>query len=296
MALLFAGKWPAASHGSLIAGMSTSPKIVWIASYPKSGNTWMRFMLLNLLLGRQESTENLDKFIQDIHVLMPKNIYPQRLDFPLGSPALMKTHFMLWPEMPFVRLTAGFVYIVRNPLDVVASAANYAFLKTLTPMGESERQRARTQYVQHFVATGAAPDWIEARWGSWDQNVRSWALDNPGFPGIVVKYEDMIRDPLAQLGRVATFLGLRREPQRLQEAVEVSSFDSMKEIETHEVRKGKTGFFSRESTIEGLDAGYRFMSRGTPGGSNVGLTPDERAQLIERFGPTMERLGYPVET
>jgi hypothetical protein len=274
--------------------MQDQPKIVWIASYPKSGNTWLRFMLLHVLLGKQTSTKNMDRIIQDIHVLMPKNIPPKRLDFPMGSPALFKTHFMLWPEMPFRHLTAGFIYVLRNPLDVVASAAHYHLLKKPLAAEANEGREARARVVQHFISRGAAPDWIEAYWGSWDQHVRSWVLDRPSYPSVVVRYEDMIREPLAQLRRVTDFLGLRCEPQRLQAAVEASSFDNMKAIEDREIRAGTPGFFTRESTVESLDAGYRFMSRGNPGGHKIALTDTERAQLLERFGPTMEQIGYPV--
>jgi len=274
--------------------MSIQPKIIWIASYPKSGNTWIRFMLLNLLMGRQASTENMDKYIPDIHVLMPNYMYPPRLNFPPGATALIKTHFMLWPKMPFINLTAGFIYIVRNPLDVVASAVNYEFLKKPVPANSGDRQQARDQYVRDFIAHGAVPGWIEARWGSWDQNVRSYALDKPRYPGLVLKYEDMVSDPLAQLTRITAFLGHQFEPQRLQEAVAASSFENMRAIEDQEVREGKPGFFSRETSPAGLDAGHRFMSRGKPGGSELALTGSERAQLLERFGPTMEQLGYPV--
>ncbi|MBI5463208.1 MAG: sulfotransferase domain-containing protein [Gammaproteobacteria bacterium] len=274
--------------------MSAQPKIVWLASYPKSGNTWVRFMLLNLLMGKQTSTENLDKVIPDIHVLMPHYAYPPRLNIPPGATVLMKSHFMLWPEMPFINLTAGFIYIVRNPLDIVASAVNYEFLKKAAPADAGDRQKARDQYVQDFIAHGAVPGWIEARWGTWDDNVRSYAFDKHPFPGLVLKYEDLVREPLAQLTRIVDFLGYRTDAQTLQNAVDASSFDNMRRIEDQEVKESKPGFFSRESSTEGLDAGFRFMSRGKPGGSKITLTDSERAQLLDRFGPTMERLGYPV--
>lgn len=274
--------------------MSNQPKIIWLASYPKSGNTWVRFMLLNLLMGRQTSTENMDKFIPDIHVLMPHYAYPPRLNIQPGASVLMKSHFMLWPEMPFINLTAGFIYIVRNPLDVVASAVNYEFLKKPAPADAGDRQRARDQFVQDFIAHGAVPGWIEARWGTWDGNVRSYTLDKPSFPGIVLKYEDIVREPLAQLTHIVNFLGYRCDTQKLQDAVDASSFENMKRIEDQEVTEGKPGFFSRETSTEGLEAGYRFMSRGKPGGSKMTLTDRERAQLLDRFGPTMEQLGYPL--
>jgi hypothetical protein len=252
-------------------------------------------MLANLLFGRQTSTENMDRFISDIHVLLlPENVSSRRVEFHRGLPALMKTHFMLRPDMPFFGLTAGFIYIVRNPLDVVASATNYEFLRKHSHADPKQRRLVHDRYVQDFITHGGAPDWIEARLGSWDDNVKSWAVDKPKFPGIVLKYEDMINDPVAQLTRVAAFLGLRCEPQRLQAAVEASSFDNMKAIEDREIRTGTPGFFTRESTVESLDAGYRFMSRGNPGGHKIALTDTERAQLLERFGPTMEQIGYPV--
>ena len=104
----------------------------------------------------------------------------------------------------------------------------------------------------------------------------------------------VVSDPLAQFSRVTAFLAIQCDTQRLHTAIEASSFDNMKTIEDREVREGEADFFFRESSPAGLDAGHRFMSRGKPGGSESVLTAAERAQLLERFGPTMEQIGYSV--
>lgn len=264
--------------------MNTPVRVIWLASYPKSGNTWVRFMLLNLLLGKQESTENMAKFIPDIHRC------PGYVHFHPGFPALVKTHFLLTDRLPLVHLSAAYIYVVRNPLDVLMSATNYFLLrKGMSPDAEAS-QSPRARYIQDFLAHGGDPEWIEGRLGSWDENVRSWVMDNQRVPGIVIRYEDLHRDPVQQLGRINDLLRLGASAQQLREAVDNASFDRMRKIENHERTQGVQGFFAAEAAANPA-SGARFMSRGRPGAGNE-LTPVERAQLISRFGPTMKLFGY----
>jgi hypothetical protein len=270
-------------------------KLIWLASYPKSGNTWLRFMLVNLLLGRQSSTENMDKLIPDIHVLTAGGKWPPDLNFYHGFPALMKTHFVLSPRLPLGSLTGGFIYVVRNPLDVIASAVNYELLKAGMPADAVERDAFRKRCVQEFIDHGGTQGWIEGGFGSWEENAGSWVRNGPGIPNVVIRYEDIVRDPVAQLERVSAFLGLRTERQRIQAAVEDSSFEHMRAIEEQEVTSCRQGFFSRETPAASFRRGIRFMSRGRPGAGETEITTEERVQLLTRFGPTMKRIGYPVQ-
>src|SRR5271156_62773 len=100
--------------------MSGAPKnIVWIASYPKSGNTWVRFMACNLLYGRQESAAAVSVLAPDIHEKARELIERAHAGF-------VKTHFACSPDMPMAERTAAAIYVVRRPEDVLVSNFYYA--------------------------------------------------------------------------------------------------------------------------------------------------------------------------
>src|ERR1700691_3950002 len=95
-------------------------KSVWIASYPKSGNTWVRFLVSHLLFGPLDSAATLNRLVPDIHELGAAVEAP-------STPVLMKTHFPYSPALPLAMQTAGAIYVVRDPADVMLS--NYYYRK-----------------------------------------------------------------------------------------------------------------------------------------------------------------------
>jgi hypothetical protein len=115
--------------------------IVWISSYPKSGNTWVRFLLLNLIYGKQETTKDLNRLIPDIH----------KSDFTSPPPdqptTFIKSHFKMSEDMPLLERTAGFIYVVRNPIDVVLSNLNYYFWTHSIPNDPVLRDKIKADYI-----------------------------------------------------------------------------------------------------------------------------------------------------
>jgi hypothetical protein len=266
--------------------MSNPIRIVWLASYPKSGSTWVRFMLLNLLLGKQATTEKLDTLIPDIHNC------PGKIHFQPGFPQLVKTHYMLTEHMPLYEMTTGVIYVVRNPMDIALSAANYACLKQEVPDEPDIRNRFLSKYLSDFAANGGDPEWIEGRLGTWEQNVRSWVVDHPTLPLLMIRYEDLIADAAGQLARINHALKFGKDTGEVLDAVESSTFERMRDIEENELRHGIKGFFHRESSPASFRSGNRFMRAGRIGGGRASLTPDQHRLLVERFRPMMDRMGY----
>src|SRR5579884_3895517 len=98
--------------------MSTR-NVIWLASYPKSGNTWLRFLVCNLVFGLQDSAETLNRLAPDLHELTELPQLPEATVF-------MKTHFPFSQLMPLADHTAAALYIVRHPADVMLSNFHYA--------------------------------------------------------------------------------------------------------------------------------------------------------------------------
>jgi Sulfotransferase domain len=255
--------------------------IVWIASYPKSGNTWVRFLACNLLYGRQESAAALSVLAPDIH---EAGAYVEH------SPSgLVKTHFLFSSRLPLAGRTAAAIYVVRDPADVLASNYHYA---RRSGCDRADSQAAFDRYFESFVQHRGDPRWIEHGMGSWEENVRSWLDAAHAFPVMCIKYEDLA----ANARQVARSLAQRLRPasseEEIDRAIEDSSFRRLREVEESDIRHKRVGIFYKPYLQASIDSGNRFMRQGTTGDGARLLSSEQRARLRAAFQSLLLRLGY----
>jgi hypothetical protein len=256
--------------------------IIWIASYPKSGNTWVRFMACNLLFGRQESANSVSALAPDIHETAPALL--------AGSHSgLVKTHFACAPGLPMLERTAGAIYIIRNPADVLVSNYFYSLRRTV---GTSTNQPDFDRYFEQFVSKRGDPRWISLGMGSWEDNVRSWLRTRHPFPVAGIRYEDMSADPVKVCRMLAQLLRPTSSEEEIRQAVADSSFTRMREIEERDIRDRRVGIFYKPYLKSAIEAGSRFMRAGAVGDGARKLTPTQQAQLTRTFEPVLAELGY----
>ena len=129
--------------------------ITWLSSYPKSGNTWVRFMIANMLAGPLDSTEHLQAIVPDMHEPLSA---VQRRRWAAMPRQVTKTHHVYREGEPYQGRTAGIISVVRNPLDVLASGMNF---RLLTRPGqqraaEGDGGAARRGYVDVDLRAGGA--------------------------------------------------------------------------------------------------------------------------------------------
>lgn len=268
-------------------------KIVWIASYPRSGNTWVRFLLATLLYGPVQSSVALNKTIPDIHRGVAGGLLH-------GSrKLLMKTHWRYEPGLPLREDTIGVIYIVRHPIDVMISNLDYNIVRspqfaTATP---EMRRDAGRRWIDEYIAHGGRELWRQQGFGSWSENVASWTEAPLPYPRLILRYEDLKAAPEANLATMAAFLGATTDAARIADAVARSSFDAMRAIEEQEIRaRDSNGIFYSPALEPGIAAGHRFIRRGESGGQETELTPVQREAAHARFGAAMARFGYAGET
>lgn len=203
--------------------------IVWIASYPKSGNTWARALLAQYVLDRAiDSLTELEQAAPDLTNLTNAGRLP-RTDG--ATPVLLKTHFL--PDVPllgeFADQTSHAVYLVRDPRDVIRSAARH--------LDVDESRYA--EFAELFIANEGVPDWVLAGWGNWTESVGAWTSPErveACFPRArlkVVRYEDLWSDPHRVLSSLAAFLCIDdgRHTARVARAVENSTLERLRAVE-----------------------------------------------------------------
>jgi len=270
--------------------------IVWLASYPKSGNTWTRIFLANYLLNRQTPMP-----INQVHQLGMGDAVARtytlvaRLPVDTTDPAetlklrpavlrgivannadvnLVKTHnirsFAMGTELIPAPMTRAAVYILRNPLDVVLSYQRHfggTLEQTVELFGRSD----------HAVSGDASnvPQFL----GSWSEHVRSWT-EKPRFPTLVLRYEDLQSDPAPAFRRLVELLGMPVDEERLARAIRFSSFDEVSRQE------------SEKSFVEKSPHAERFFHSGTSGQWEEALPPDLADRIRRDHRKTMKAHGY----
>jgi len=285
--------------------MPSMSRIVWLASYPKSGNTWVRALVTNYRRHEQAPADinrldggpiasarlGFDEWVgveasalrEHVVDRLRPEVY-RRLASSAEAPLFLKVHDA-WrrtdndePMFP-PDATLGVVYIVRNPLDLVMSLANH---HGMAPEAAVRRLCDRDPKASDS-AVGLRHQ-LPQRLGSWSEHVRSW-VDESGLPVEVVRYEDLAADAVAALERVVRFCGLdgNRDgscPARLAKAVAFSDFAELSRQER------ESGFNERPQTAR------TFFRRGRVAGWREELGPSLVRQLVDAHGPTMERFGY----
>jgi hypothetical protein len=274
-------------------------KIVWIASYPRSGNTWVRYFLMALLGALRGETappdinklyrfstwdalniwwaERLGGLPSDAskEAVAAGRLAAHREIAEHGPPiAFVKTHALLGSSRghPTINLevTAGALYLVRNPLDVAVSSARYLNLPLATAV-----ERLNQKGYETFNQGGG----VYEPYGSWSENVESWT--GGALKGVLgLRYEDLLAAPLAAFGRLARHVGLSPSAAQLEAAIAMSAFVRLAEQE------------KAKSFIERPPSARRFFEAGRAGQWRDGLPPELAERIRAAHGPTMRRFGY----
>ena len=270
--------------------------IIWLASYPKSGNTWLRAFLHNLFVNTDKpaSINELGRFARldpdslayeslarrslaelkpaEIAALRPK--VHRALTQISPDSVFVKTHNFLGETggAPLITMecTAGAVYVVRNPLDVALSMARH-YGNTI------DEAIAALNDPEFHTSSPEQP--IAAVHNSWAKHVMSWT-QNPSAALHVLRYEDMIERPIKTFRALARFLGLDPPRERLKKAIRFSSFNVLRRQEEAQ------GFGERSPFSE------RFFAVGRTGQWRKGLSPEQIGGVVDANREQMERFGY----
>lgn len=286
-------------------GSDGAPGIIWVASFPRSGSTWLRFLLSNAVFGRVRRSSDLARYIPEIH--MPGQVQAA-LDAgtpllgTLDNPAiLVKTHFPYNARHPLRCNTVAALYLVRHPLDVVVSSARFgmhlysrADYRALFGVDLDDNERFQADLM--CALTHGATNWQFLHgWGTWQEHVYGWtklALQQNSFPVLLVRYEDMRSQPVSSLQRILGFLGVELPAAALAAAVKASSFESLKTMEDKEVTQMVVGEFYFPEGSQRIKEGHRFLFRGEAGSHLSCLTDTQRRLGKLTFGTFLQEL-YP---
>ncbi len=274
--------------------------IVWIASYPKSGNTWTRAFLHNVIKitnGEAEGEQNINAMGEystwDISLGLFKEVLGKdphevdRAEIAAARPrvqemiaeqtdglSFVKTHNALMMDrgVPTINsaVTSGAIYIVRNPLDVAISYSHHMGRSIDYAIEHMERKSLETKMTEKSV--------YEV-YGSWSEHVHSWTRKK-NRAVYIMRYEDMIAQPNVTFGALARHLLLMPSKEQLLRAIELSSFERLQKQES------KEGFKERPEVAK------KFFRQGKANQWQHVLTRSQIRRIIAAHQVQMRRFGY----
>jgi hypothetical protein len=210
----------------------------WIASYPKSGNTWLRFMLASYITKEPVTSVKPRKLNSLIPAVGGASRNRDAFSADRTGPLLVKTHSLPGASAvePFRADTSKAVYLVRNPRDIILSLIGHAGLDR----GSEKAHGVAEEFITNHGIPLAGSEW---EWGNWPQSVLGWtspAAVRRYFPDadvLTVRYEDMRADPAATLYRIVDFLdfGEPVDQQAVGRAVQSSALENMRALEARKL-------------------------------------------------------------
>jgi Sulfotransferase domain len=245
------------------------PDDTFLVSYPRSGNTWTRFLIANFVYpDKQVSFLNIEKLIPDT------SSQSNRALKRTPRPRIIKTHEYFDHRYPKT------IYIVRDPRDIALSY--YDFQRKYSQI---EDDYPLERYVDDFVSGRL----ISADWGTWGENTASWIFTRGRRKEfLLLRYEDMMKDTVSELARIACFMGIDPETSRLKRAVELSSADRMRQLEKQEQNQ----WIATKNRRKDIP----FVGKAKAGGWRTSLPESCVRQIEAAWGDVMTAVGYELVT
>jgi len=226
---------------------------IFIAGYPKSGNTWLQYLLAGAVYGvnaRVAPDSLIQDLVPDVHY---KKLYRRYL-----TPTFFKTHDLPQPHHRKV------VFLVRDGRDVMVS-----YFHHLTALGN------RLDFLRLVVdGEGLFPC-------RWHEHIEAWTANPHGAELITISYEMLKRDTVTELKRICDFARLERERTMLESVVLNSSFENMRE------REKKFGW---SDSVWPKDKA--FIRRGKIGSFKDEMPEAVLKEFMEQSESALRRLGY----
>jgi Sulfotransferase domain len=244
--------------------LTVFPDDVFIVSYPRSGNTWTRFLIGNLLNPDNPVTfANVESRVPEIYFFSDRQLRT------LARPRILKSHEYFDPRYKRI------IYLVRDPRDVAVSLYHYSIKRRNVPDAYP---------LEEFVPRFIQGEFFEDC-GTWQEHVLSWrATRNEKSGFLFLRYEDLLADPQQELARIASALQIESAPEKLTRAVELSSAGHMRSLE----KKHSTEWQLTKDTRQDVS----FVGEARAGGWQGRLPSASVREIEQAWGATMEDLGY----
>ena len=281
--------------------------IIWLASYPKSGNTWVRSFITTLLysVDGQNDFSNLSNIRQfpdreffKNYVDDFKNIQEIAKNWSVvqsylnldGKIKFFKTHHVncTIENNPFTDLdnTIGVIHIVRDPRNVVTSIKNHYSLEDISVSKE------KLFNENNWIGLGKNKDDIKSNQiptliSSWKTHYASWKNKSKNY--LLIKYEDLIQNPLQEFKKIAQYasklIEIKFSEEKIEKSIETNSFTELKKLENK-------GLFTENAFDRNINKKVNFFNLGPENNWKKILEKEISSEIESKFKNEMVELGY----
>ncbi|MEM7133566.1 MAG: sulfotransferase domain-containing protein [Chloroflexota bacterium] len=249
--------------------LTVKPSDTFITSYPKSGNTWVRFLIANMLYP-DGSTDfmNVNQRVPDIYTRPDSELLA------LQEPRFLKSHEYFDPRYPKV------LYIVRDVRSVIVSYYHH-----LTLIGRISKNMEMIEFVKNFL-NGQVDGY-----GSWKENVLSWIKVKGDDPDnfLLIRYEDLQSNTSEHVSTMCQFLAKPADKAEIELIVELSQFERMKALESAGI-----DLRSLNTPMKKISNTKGFVRSGRTSDWQSSLEPHILEVIYQSCGSLLEELGYEV--
>ena len=249
-------------------GLTVYPDDTFLVSFPRSGNTWTRFLICNLMNPDDPvDFAHLESRIPEIYDTTDRDLRAFK------RPRMIKSHESFDPRYRKI------IYIVRDPRDVVVSYYEFQLKRRVI-----SDDCSLEDFVPRFMDAE-----FEPKTGSWRDHVVSWMATRLGSPNfLLLRYEEMLANTKQEGAKIASFIGVDASPERIARAVELSSADRMRKLEKQQAGQWKETKKTRQDKP--------FVRKAASGGWKSTL-PERSVALLEKtWGEVMRSVGYELST
>ena len=272
-------------------------KLYWLASYPKSGNTWFRIFLSHYLIGNEDinrlghlgTMASARKIVKRYNSKYKKYFetkeltnlrrdayfeYNRALNINNDRDTYNKIHdaYKLINNKPLIpeEISAGVIYFVRNPFDVCVSFANH--------MGFDIETSIKRMNDNEFHIGGVKKQ-LRQDLFTWSNHVKSWT-EQDKIPLHIIRYEDMLSDTFNVFSKAINFLNIEYDEEKIRKSIEFSSFNNLKKIENEKGFK------------ETPDKSGGFFKVGKSNYAKKILTDNQKELIIKSHNEIMLNFNY----
>ena len=283
--------------------------ILWLASYPKSGNTYLRALLASYFFSK-DGIFNFDKlkYIKFFpHINLFKNLGIDITDEKevlknyikvqeiinkkyKNSILFVKTHSTLQSidGNHFTNLdnTIGAIYVVRDPRNVITSFSNHYE----TTIEQSANDMLSRTYLKGMVDYNNFANYVLTHLGTWSDNYNSWKEFKKFDKYLLIKYEDLVSNPNKIFTEVLQFISkisnskIKIDNIKLENAIKTTKFENLKKMEE------ENGFI--ESIKRKNKKNITFFKYGSARDWKKLLTDEIKIKIEKSFNQEMKELGY----
>lgn len=275
-------------------------KILWLASYPKSGNTWFRALLTGLMNDGKVEINDLDTdgifsgrkvfdWVADIDSsdlydteakMMMADVY-RNIALETDQLSILKVHDAFETDAEGNNIipedvTYCAIYLIRNPLDIAGSFANHNHSDIQVAVDVLNNRDACLARQAGNLNIG---NQFRQNLSDWSGHVKSWT-EKPAFPVCVIRYEDMLANTFETFSRALAFIGWEYEAVQVRKAINAASFDALK------MQEAGKGF------REKMRASPEFFRSGTKGNWEKELNTAQIEEIKAKHKEVMNKYGY----